>query len=47
MSLVTWVLMGIGVFVIYSAYKGNNPLASAAMHLGVTTRTPAKLAGKS
>ena len=45
MSLAAWILLGIGVFVLYSAYKGNNPLSSLASHLGVSTKAPAKLAG--
>ena len=44
MSLAAWILLGLGVFVLYSAYKGNNPLASVATHLGVASKSPAKLA---
>ena len=45
MSLAAWIMLGVGVFVLYSAYKGNNPLSSLATHLGVATKTPAKLVG--
>jgi hypothetical protein len=45
MSFLAWLLMGAGVFLLYSAYKGNNPLTSLASHLGVTSKSPAKLSG--
>lgn len=45
MSFTTWLLVGLGVFIIYSAYKGNNPLASLASHLGAPSKSPAKLQG--
>jgi hypothetical protein len=45
MSLMAWLLMGAGIFILYSAYKGSNPLTSLATHLGVTAKSPAKLSG--
>lgn len=45
MTLMAWLLMGAGVFILYSAYKGNNPLTSLASHLGISTASPAKLSG--
>lgn len=35
MTFLAWLFMGLGVFVLYSAYKGRNPLASLADSLGI------------
>lgn len=43
MSFLTWLFLGAGIFLLYSAYKGNNPLASLAGNLGIKTKTPAKV----
>ena len=35
MSFIVWLALGLGVFLLYSAYKGNNPWESLIRHLGV------------
>lgn len=45
MSFLAWLLMGIGVYVLYSAYKGNNPLSSLADRFGIAHVSPTKLGG--
>lgn len=35
MSLATWLLFGAGIFLIYSAWRGNNPLAMLGQAFGV------------
>ncbi len=43
MSFLTWVLVGLGLFVLYEAVHGNNPIVSAATHLGFTAASSPKL----
>ena len=46
MSLVTWSLLGLGVFLAYCAVKGINPWNAFVTRLGIATATPAKLGGQ-
>lgn len=45
MNLTTWLLLGVGAFLLYSAYKGNNPLASLAKAFGISHTSADKVAG--
>jgi hypothetical protein len=45
MNIVTWLALGLGVFILYCAVKGLNPLTVLANRFGITTASPAKLRG--
>lgn len=45
MSLITWVMLGLGAYLMWCAAKGYNPLAYLASRIGVQSSKPAKLAG--
>ena len=47
MNFLAWVLLGAGVFVLYSAYKGKNPLATLADSLGIQHASSSTLGGTS
>jgi hypothetical protein len=41
MSLAAWIVIGIGVFILYAAVKGRNPLAMIAERFGIpSTASP-------
>jgi len=46
MSFLSWLLIGGGLFLLYSAYKGNNPINVIASRFGIETKAPAKIGGQ-
>lgn len=45
MSFGTWLILGVGAFLLYCGIKGLNPLSVLANRFGVASKSPAKLGG--